>query len=67
MDEEISLKVNQMTKLVMASTADARLIQLPGMARRHEVYTIEQLRQDESNERDLITSITDSQEHQHDE
>jgi hypothetical protein len=31
MDEEIALKVNQMTKLVMASTADVWLISLPGM------------------------------------
>jgi hypothetical protein len=60
MDEEIALKVNQMTKLVMAFMADPWLINLPGMARRHGVYFIEQLRQDESNVRELITSITDS-------
>jgi hypothetical protein len=39
-DEGIALKVNQMTKLVMASTADVRLINLPGMVRRHEIYSM---------------------------
>jgi hypothetical protein len=42
MDEGIVLKVDQMTKLVMAPTADAWLINLPGMFRRHEVYSMEQ-------------------------
>jgi hypothetical protein len=41
MDEGIALKVSQMTKLVMASTADAWLINLPGMVRRHETYSME--------------------------
>ncbi len=63
MDEGIALKVNQMTKLVPASTADAWLINLPGMVRRHGVYSIEQQMQDEANVRKLITSITDSHEH----
>jgi hypothetical protein len=49
MDEEIGLKVEQMTKLIMASTADAWLINLPRMARRHEVYSMEQQLQDEAN------------------
>jgi hypothetical protein len=30
MDEAIAEKVNQMTKIVMASTADAWLVHLPG-------------------------------------
>jgi hypothetical protein len=30
-----------MTKIVMASTADAWLIQLPGLTRRHEIFTAE--------------------------
>jgi hypothetical protein len=41
MDEEIAEKVNHMTKIIMAATADAWLIHLPGMARRHEVFTAE--------------------------
>jgi hypothetical protein len=43
MDETIAEKVNQMTKIVMASTADAWLIHLPGLTRRHEIFTAEQL------------------------
>jgi hypothetical protein len=35
MDEAVAEKVNQMTKIVMASTADAWLIHIPGMTRRH--------------------------------
>jgi hypothetical protein len=62
MDEEIALKVDQMTKLVMASTADAWLINLPGMARRHEIYSMEQQMQDEANVRELVASITDAHE-----
>ncbi len=45
------------------STADVWLINLPGMDRRHEVYSMEQQMQDEANVRELITSITDSHEH----
>jgi hypothetical protein len=63
MDEEIAIKVDQMTKLVMASTADAWLINLPGMPRRHEVYSMEQQMQDEDNVRELVASITDAHEH----
>ncbi len=63
MDEEIALKVDQMTKLVMVSTADAWLINLPGMARRHEIYSMEQQMQDEANVRELVASITDAHEH----
>ncbi len=63
MDEGIVLKVDQMTKLVMASPADAWLINLPGMVRRREIYSMEQQMQDEANVRELITSITDSHEH----
>ncbi len=63
MDEGIALKVNQMTKLVMAATADAWLISLPGMVRRHEIYSMEQQMQDEANVKELITSATDAHEH----
>ena len=63
MDEEIALKVDQMTKLVMASTVDAWLINLPGMDRRHEIYSMEQQIQDETNVKELVASITDAHEH----
>ncbi len=52
-----------MTKLVMAATADAWLINLPGMDRRHEIYSMEQQMQDEANVKDLVNSITDAHEH----
>jgi hypothetical protein len=48
-----------MTKIVMASTADAWLVNIPGMARRHEIFTAEQLEQDSPNMEDLITSLQD--------
>jgi hypothetical protein len=63
MDEEIALKVDQMKKLVMASTADAWLINLPGLARRHKIYSMEQQRQDEANVRELVASTADAQEY----
>ncbi len=44
----------------MASRADAWLIHLPGMARRHEVFTAEQLIQDLSNLDDLVSTVQDS-------
>ena len=59
MDEAIAEKVNQMTKIVMASTADAWLVHLPGFPRRHEIFTAEQLAQDSSNLDDLVTSLQD--------
>ena len=59
MDEAIAEKVNQMTKIVMASTADAWLVHLPGFARRHEIFTVEQLMQDSANLDDLVTSLQD--------
>jgi hypothetical protein len=34
-DERIAEKVNHMTKIIMAATANAWLIHIPGMARRH--------------------------------
>jgi hypothetical protein len=46
LDEAVAEKVDRMTKLIMASTVDARLIHLPGMTRKHEVFTAEQLIQD---------------------
>jgi hypothetical protein len=63
MDEEIAIKVDQMTKLAMASTADAWLINLLGMTRRHEIYSMEQQMQDEDNVKELVASITDAHEH----
>ncbi len=63
MDEEIARKVDRMTKLVMAATADAWLINLPGMDRRHEIYSMEQQLQDEANVKELVDSITDAHEH----
>ena len=50
-----------MTKLIMASTADAWLIHLPGMTRKHEVFTAEQLIQDMENLDDLTDSMEDHQ------
>ena len=63
MDEEIARKVDRMTKLIMAATADAWLINLPGMDRRHEIYSMEQQMQDEANVKELVDSITDAHEH----
>ncbi len=60
MDEAIAEKVDQMTKIVMAATADAWLIHLPGSTRRHEIFTAEQLAQDSSNLEDLVSSLQDS-------
>ncbi len=45
----------------MASTADAWLIYLPGMTRKHEVFTAEQLIQDMENLDDLVYSTEDHQ------
>ena len=59
MDETIAEKVNQMTKIVMASTADAWLIHLPGYERRHEIFTAEQLDQDTASMDDLVSSLQD--------
>ncbi len=52
-----------MTKLVMAATPDAWLINFPGMDRRHEIYSMEQQVQDEANVKELVDSITDAHEH----
>ena len=59
MDDAIVEKVNQMTKIVMASTADAWLIHLTGLARRHEIFTAELLAQNSANLEDLVTSLQD--------
>jgi hypothetical protein len=59
MDEAIAEKVNQMAKIVMASTADAWLVHLPGFTRRHKILTAEQLAQDSANMDDLVTSLQD--------
>ncbi len=56
-DETIAEKVNQLTKIVMAATADVWLVPLPGFARRHEIFTAEQLDQDSANLDDLVTSL----------
>ena len=60
-DEAVAEKVDGMTKLIMASTADAWLIHLPGMTRKHEVFTAEQLIQDMENLDDLTDSMEDHQ------
>ena len=44
----------------MASRADAWLIHLPGMTRRHEVFTVERLIEDLSNLDDLVSTVQDS-------
>jgi hypothetical protein len=59
MDEAIAEKVNQITKIVMASTADAWLVHLPGLARRHEILRAEQLALDSLNSEYLVTSLQD--------
>jgi hypothetical protein len=63
MDEGIAEKVNRMTKTsIMSATADAWLIHIPGMARRHEVFTAELLAMDRSNVEDLVAIMQDSTE-----
>jgi hypothetical protein len=57
MDEGIAVKVDGMTKIIMAATADAWLIHLPGTAKRHEVFTSELLRMDRSNLEDLVATV----------
>ncbi len=61
LDEAVAEKVDRVTKLIMASTADAWLIHLPGMTRRHEVFTAEQLILDMENLNDLTYSMEDHQ------
>ena len=46
----------------MAATADAWLIHIPGMAKKHEVFTAEQLAMDRSNVEDLVATMLDSTE-----
>jgi hypothetical protein len=58
-DEAVAEKVDGMTKLIMASTADAWLIHLPGMIRKHEAFTAEQLIQDMESLDDLTYSMED--------
>jgi hypothetical protein len=60
MNEEIAEKVNHMTKIIMAATADAWVIHMPGMVRRHEVFTAEQLAMNRSNVEDLVANMQDS-------
>jgi hypothetical protein len=62
MDEEIAAKVDGMTKIIMAATADAWLIHLPGTVRRHEVFTAELLAMDRFNVEDLVAVMQDSDE-----
>ena len=59
MDEGIAVKVDGMTKIIMAATADAWLIHLPGTAKRHEVFTAELLAMDKFNLEDLVTIMQD--------
>jgi hypothetical protein len=60
MDEGIAVKVDGMTKIIMAATADAWLMHLPGTAKRHEVFTAELLAMDRSNLEDLVAVMQDS-------
>ncbi len=60
MKEEVAEKVNHMTKIIMAATTDAWLSHIPGMARRHEVFTAEQLSMDRANVEDLVATMQDS-------
>jgi hypothetical protein len=62
MDEGIAVKVDGMTKIIMAATADAWLIYLPGTAKRHEVFTAKLLAMDRSNLEDFIAVMQDSAE-----
>jgi hypothetical protein len=63
MDEGIAEKVDRMSKIIMAATADAWLIPLPGTVRRHnEVFTAELLAMDRSNVEDLVATMQDSTE-----
>ena len=62
MSWEIAVKVDGMTKIIMAATADAWLIHLPGTVRRHEVFTAELLAMDRSNVEDLVAVMQDSDE-----
>jgi hypothetical protein len=62
MDEGIAEKVDEMTKIIMAATADAWLIHLSGMAKRHEVFTAELLAMDRVNLEDLVAAMQDSAE-----
>jgi hypothetical protein len=59
MDEGIAMKVDGMTKIIMAATADAWLIYLPGTAKRHEVFTAELLKMDRSNLEELVAVMQD--------
>ncbi len=46
-----------MTKIIMAATADVWLINLPGLPRRHEVLTMEQLDDDTSHVVELLQTL----------
>ncbi len=51
-------KVDGMTKIIMASTADAWLINLPGISRRYEVLTQGQYDNDTSTVREIMLALT---------
>ena len=57
-DDSIARKVDSMTKIIMAATADVWLINLPGLPRRHEVLTMEQLDDDTSHVVELLQTLT---------
>jgi hypothetical protein len=59
-DDEVSIasKVDGMTKIIMAASADVWLINLPGLPRRHEVLTVEQLDSDTSHVVVLLQALT---------
>ncbi len=57
-EDSIASKVDGMTKIIMASTKDAWLINLPGLPRWHEVLTMEQLDDDTSHVVGLLQALT---------
>jgi hypothetical protein len=59
MDEGIAEKFDSMTKIIMAATADAWPVHLPGTARRHEVCTAGLLAMNRSNLQDLVAIMQD--------
>ncbi len=55
--ECIAKKVNGMTKIIMACTAHAWLIHLPGSPRRHEVLSMEQMKLDTCHVMELMQAF----------
>ncbi len=57
-DDSIASKVDGMTKIIMAATADVWLVNIPGLPKRHEVLTMEQLEDDTSHVVQLLQTLT---------